>query len=255
MRIGSNAGHNLTGQGSGAIGLLKESECNRQVNNYFINQAKKYFTVYNCTTDKSNDYLYDVVKMANSCDLDLAISHHMNCFHDEEANGVEILVYDLNDKKTVQIANNILNELTKLGLKNRGVKERKNLYWLSKTQAKAILIEYLFISNKYDVSKYNPEKLAAAVVNGLLNNSSVKPPVNSGTSFEYANGDYNRKAIVINTNGSGLNVRSERGVYGSIIGKFKEGEVITVNYCLHNWFSTYDLGHIGYINGPYIKLL
>lgn len=255
MRIGSNAGHTLTGLGSGAIGFLKESECNRQVNSYFINQAKKYFTIYNCTTDKSNDYLYDVVKVANSYNLDLAISHHMNCFHDKEANGVEILVYDLNDKKTVQIANNILNELTKLGLKNRGVKERSKLYWLSKTKAKAILIEYLFISNKYDVSKYNPEKLADAVVNGLLNNSSAKPPVNSGTIFKYANGDYNRKSIVVNTNGSGLNVRSERGVYGSLIGKFKEGQVITVNYCLHNWFSTYDLGHIGYINGSYVKLL
>ncbi|MGL5714221.1 MAG: N-acetylmuramoyl-L-alanine amidase, partial [Paraclostridium sp.] len=82
MIIGTNAGHTLSGQGSGAVAILKESDCNRQVNNHFISKAKNHFTVYDCTKDKSSDYLYDVVKMANSYNLDLAISHHMNCFHD-----------------------------------------------------------------------------------------------------------------------------------------------------------------------------
>ncbi|MGL5711717.1 MAG: N-acetylmuramoyl-L-alanine amidase, partial [Paraclostridium sp.] len=211
--------------------------------------------VYDCTKDKSNDYLYDVVKMANSYNLDLAISHHLNSFHDEEANGVEVLVYDLNDKKTVKIANDILSELTKLGLRNRGVKERKNLYWLNKTKAKAILIEYLFVSNKSDVSKYDARRLSEAVVSGLLSNCSIKPPTTSGTGFKYSNGAYSKKGVVVNTNGTGLNVRTERSVNGKIIGNLKEGKEITVCYCIDNWFSTYDTGQLGFIHGGYIKLL
>ena len=99
MKIVNNNGHTLKGIGSGAIGFLNESECNRQIGKYFVEGMKSLnHTVYDVTIDKSSDYLYEAVKEANKYNVDYAITHHLNSFSNEEANGVEVLIYDLNDK-------------------------------------------------------------------------------------------------------------------------------------------------------------
>ena len=158
MKIANNNGHTLNGTGRGAIGFIDESICTRQIGKYFIEGMKSLnHTVYDCTIDKSSNYLYEAVKEANKYNVDYAISHHLNCFADEKANGVEVLIYDLNDKETYKVAERICKEISKLGFKNRGVKQGNHLYWLRKNKSKAILIEYLFCSNNNDVSLYNPQ--------------------------------------------------------------------------------------------------
>ncbi|MGL5711565.1 MAG: N-acetylmuramoyl-L-alanine amidase [Paraclostridium sp.] len=259
MILGTNAGHTLKGLGSGAIGLLEESICTRQINNHFINYAKKHHTVGNYTVDSSTDYLYDVVNMINKKTMDFAISHHLNCHDDVSANGVEIWIYDLNDKNTLKLANNILDELQKLGLKNRGVKESKKFYFLRATNPKALLIEYLFCSNKKDVSLYNPEKLAIATVDGINKFCGIGPTIiqtNNVKLDKYKNGAYDKAAIVVNVeNEDVLNVRSARDSKSRKVGSFANGQKIRVNYCLDNWFSTYSTGSLGFINGAYVKIL
>lgn len=261
MKIINNNGHTLNGLGSGAIGYLNESVCTRQIGKYFIEGMRSLgHTVYDLTIDKSTSYLFEVVNKANKYNVDYAITHHLNHFSNEEANGVEVLIYDLKDKKTYEVAERICKEISKLGFKNRGVKENKALYWLRKNNNKAMIIEYLFCSNKKDCSLYNPQKLANATIYGLTNSIPIvdnKLPIvnNNPTEKKYLNGNYDCKGRVINTNGQNLNIRAERNTTSNVIGKLKEGSIVELDYCIDNWFSVWENGKIGFINGKYIELL
>lgn len=62
--------------------------------------------------------------------------------------------------------------IKKLGFKDRGVKERKDLYVLHRTNSPAMLIECCFVDDKDDVKLYDAKKMAQAIVTGIL--SSVK---------------------------------------------------------------------------------
>ena len=260
MKVVNNNGHTLNGKGSGAIGFLNESICTRQIGKYFVEGMRNLgHTIYDCTIDKSQSYLYEVVNMANKYKVDYAISHHLNHFDNSEANGVEVLIYDLNDKETYNVADKICKEIAKLGFRNRGVKQGNHLYWLRKNNNKAIIIEYFFCSNKQDVSLYNPQKLANAVIYALTNNYPItnnnQPIINNSTPTLYLNGNYDVKGKVVRTNGEGLNIRAERNANSKILGTLREGELVMLDYCINNWFSIWNNNQVGYINGKYIDLV
>lgn len=257
MKINNNNGHTLTGLGTGAVGYLNESEETRNIGYYFTEGMKKLgHTVYDCTIDKSSSYLYEAVKKANRNKSDLAISHHLNCHSNKSANGVEVWVYSLTDKDIVEKAKKICEEISKLGFVNRGVKANPKFYWLGHTNDKAMIIEYCFCSNEGDSKKYNAKKMAYAAIKALTNVdlNTTKPTTKVEANHSYNNGSYNVKAIVVGTNGKGLNIREDRSTNSKVLGTFKEGQVIEVNYCLDNWFSTWSGGQKGYVNGKYIKL-
>lgn len=114
----------------------------------------------------------------------------------------------------------------------------------------------------YDLSDKNTYNLASRICEELSNlgfnitNITNSSPVTEITNItKYKNGDYDTRAIVVNTKNLGLNVRADRTQDSLSLGKLKEGQEIVVNYCLNNWFSTYALGKLGYVSGEYIKLL
>ena len=76
----------------------------------------------------------------------------------------------------------------------------------------------------------------------------------SNTSNKYKNGDYNRKARTT----SNLNIRTERNTTSKIVKTIPKGAILEVNYCLNNWFSTYDYKYNNkpcYVSGDYIELI
>lgn len=76
----------------------------------------------------------------------------------------------------------------------------------------------------------------------------------SNTSNKYKNGDYNRKARTT----ANLNVRTERNTSSKIVKTIPKGTILEVNYCLNNWFSTYDYKYNNkpcYICGDYIEFI
>ena len=82
-----------------------------------------------------------------------------------------------------------------------------------------------------------------------LNGSST-----SNISTKYKNGDYNRKARTT----ANLNIRTERNTSSKIVKTIPKGTTLTVNYCLDNWFSTYDYKYNNkpcYVSGDYLELL
>ena len=67
-----------------------------------------------------------------------------------------------------QYAESVCKNVAALGFKNRGVKVRKDLYYLRKTSAPAMLIECCFVDDKDDVKLYDYKKMAEAIVKGIL---------------------------------------------------------------------------------------
>lgn len=256
MKISNNNGHTITGKGTGAVGFLNESVETRNIGTYFVNGMRSLgHTIYDCTIDKSNNYLKEAVDKANKYNCDYAITHHLNSSTNASGNGVEVWVYSLDNKEVVNQAKKICEEISKLGFKNRGVKESKKFYWLKHTNDKAMIIEYCFCSNEADSKKYNAKNMAYALIKALTNkdlNNSIT--IETNKNYQYDNGTYNKKATVVGTNGLGLNIREERNINSKIIGKFEEGQVIKVEYCLNNWFSTWSSGQQGFVNGSYLKL-
>ncbi len=76
----------------------------------------------------------------------------------------------------------------------------------------------------------------------------------SNSSNKYKNGDYNRKARTT----ANLNVRTERNTSSKIVKTIPKGTILEVNYCLSNWFSTYDYKYNNqqcYVYGDYIEFI
>ena len=180
MIFNTHAGHNPDGKvGCGAVSLLKESTENRRVNTELMRQLRALkHTVYDCTVDNgtsSSDVLSKIVTKCNAHTVDWDISIHFNAAaNDKTGNGkttgVEVYIYNINDTATKNKANAICNEISALGFKNRGVKQRQDLYVIRKTKAKAMLIECCFVDDKDDVDLYNKlgvTKFVAAIVKGL----------------------------------------------------------------------------------------
>lgn len=259
MIIALNAGHTLTGKGTGAVGKIVEHTETRKVAKIVTDLLQKLgHTVIDCTIDQSSNYLREAVARANARKVDVAVSIHFNA--SPGANGVEVLVY--NEGSAPSQAEAVLNEIVKLGFRNRGIKERPDLYWLNSTSAKAMLIECCFVDDP-DASKYNLQKMAEAIVLGLVGKLPSGGSSNSnGGSFQI--GDLNK---TVEITASELNVRTGRGVtdkYGNenkVIGQLHKGDRITI-WTIDKapdgglWGSfRYNPDHIGFINMAHCKLV
>ena len=136
----------------------------------------------NNTNSLHNDLSYGVNK-ANSWGADLFISIHFNKAYDiyNGCLGSEVCVYSKFD-----IAQRVVNELSKLGFKNRGQKVRNNLYELNHTKMKAMIIEVCFVEATGDVVLYKElghdligKTIAKAITNKDISIPTVKPTVNN----------------------------------------------------------------------------
>lgn len=124
-----------------------------------------------CTSNAES--LKSRVNRANSYNLDLIIDCHCNAFNGT-AQGCETIYYP-GSVKGKKYATQIVTELGKL-FANRGAKEdTRGLYVLKHTKAPCVVIEPFFCDSKVDMSKYNPEKVAKAIVKGITGTNYVKP--------------------------------------------------------------------------------
>ncbi len=169
MKIILNAGHTKSGAGSGALGYVKEGEETRKI----VSHINRYLTskgheVVLDTVDKADSqltYLYAVARKANEIqDADLFVSIHLNA-----GGGQGCECYTWKGKKT-EAAVGVCKELSKLGFRDRGVKDGSHLYVISKTEMPALLVEVCFLDNKKDVDLYNSlgSKVSQAITRGIL---------------------------------------------------------------------------------------
>ena len=189
MKIAVDLGHGI-GQDRGAVGFIREEEIINSVGTLVVEKLKKKgHTVYEVRPTKS---AYTVLQSlnyrtitSNSLGVNLYISIHANAGGGE---GVEIYTFGGQNNKE---ASKVLNNIVKLGFKNRGIKDGSRLYVVRHTNARAMLIEVCFVDNKSDVDKYKnigAEAIAEAIVNGIVgekiqNNTAVQ--ISQETRFNY----------------------------------------------------------------------
>lgn len=159
MKVSINCGHTKSGAGYGAVsGKYKESEIVRLVGKELIRLLKaKGYTVNDSTVDSAesqNAYLKETVRKANNSGADLFISLHCNASSNHTGNGMEVFTYK---GRKLDKAVHICYELSKLGFKNRGIKDGSNLYVVKNTKAPAILVELFFLDNATDQSLYTKQ--------------------------------------------------------------------------------------------------
>lgn len=224
MNIAISAGHSKSGTGCGAIGFLNESTENRNVKNEVIRLLKiAGCVVHDCTIDtctSSNALVKAIVNKHNSYTRDLDVQIHFNAGvsnkkSDGYTTGTETLVYSKGGSSTA-IANRVCNNISKLGFKNRGVKERTDLWFLKKTSKPAILIECCFVDDEDDAKLYNCAKMARAIAEAIVNKAIVTTAASSTVTF------------LVRIKVDELNVRAGAGISYKINRTVKRDEVFTV---------------------------
>lgn len=172
MRISINAGHTASGSGYGAVsGKYKESEITRKVGKELVKILRKAgHTVFDSTVDDArtqNSYLEAVVRSANGCDVDLFISLHCNASVKRTGHGVEVYTY--NGRK-LDDAIRVCYEISRLGFRNRGIRDGSHLYVVRNTKAPALLIEMFFLDNEIDQTLYSKtgyKEMARAIARAI----------------------------------------------------------------------------------------
>lgn len=221
MKVNVHSGHSLKCRG--ASGLLDEVNEDRAVKNKVIELLRADgHTVYDCTDDvgaTQNANLRNIVNKCNSHKVDLDVSIHLNA---GGGTGTEVYVYSDNSKakdEATRIAEKVSNAL---GIRNRGVKTSTKLYVLKKTKSPALLVECCFVDNAIDKAKWNADKCAKAIVEGILNTTvnnvthteAPKPtpaPDNNTTKLNYDGWVARLQTELNNQFHKGLNVDGLRG--------------------------------------------
>jgi N-acetylmuramoyl-L-alanine amidase len=165
-----NAGHTLTGSGSGAVGHIVESEETRKVVTYVKHHLRNNgynVIIANCDRAKSQSaYLSEVVRKANQYpDAALFVSIHFNA---GGGRGCECFTWK---GRKIKQAAAICDELSKFGFRNRGVKDGSGFYVIKKTKIPAILVEVCFVDNKQDCEQYRKTGvncIAQAITRGII---------------------------------------------------------------------------------------
>ncbi len=198
----------------GACGCFSEVEEDRKVKDLVISKLIALgHTVYDCTDEQATtqrENLSNIVSKCNAHKVDLDISIHFNSFNGL-AHGTEAYTYD-NLGSAYKAACQIVNAISELGFKNRGVKVNPSYYVLRKTTAPAILVECCFCDSAEDAGRYNAESMATAIVKGLTGQvvlASPKPAVNQNPvkksideiareviNGRWGNGESRRQALV-----------------------------------------------------------
>ena len=181
-----HGGHNF--KVPGASGCFSETTEDRNVKNKVIALLRaEGHTVYDCTDEDGTTQsknLANIVALQNRHAVDLDISIHFNASNGQ-GHGTEVLQYS---SKTQNYSKRIVDNIAALGFRNRGVKDGSKLYVLRKSKSRAILIECCFCDNAEDAKIYNADKMASAIVSGILNKnvqiSDSSKPAQSNTSSE-----------------------------------------------------------------------
>lgn len=180
MVITYDFGHG-TGEDRGAEGYRNEEYDCRQYGALVIKKLQSLgHSCYDCTPPANpglslGQSLAYRVNKANSIGSQLHLCFHVNAYETDKAEGCEVeYISDTGKSYVDRVCVEMSNAL---GFRNRGSQLRTGLYVLKYTNMPAILIEPFFCDTKSDCDKYDPEKLATAIVRGITGQTVSSQPV------------------------------------------------------------------------------
>ncbi|MGE7837992.1 N-acetylmuramoyl-L-alanine amidase [Viridibacillus arvi] len=171
-----SSGHSLKVRGAADI-LDEVNEARKVVNRVHTILTTEYngegSKFHDDTSKTQNQNLNTIVDYHNSKARDLDVSVHLNAAtKSNDPRGVECLYFDA--KVLSAEISAAISEVS--GLKDRGAKERKDLYFLNATSKPAILIEVCFVDSKADAKIYNEkfEEICQAIASIIANELRYK---------------------------------------------------------------------------------
>ncbi|WP_346207602.1 LysM peptidoglycan-binding domain-containing protein [Caldifermentibacillus hisashii] len=190
--IAISSGHALYVRGASDI-IDEVTEARKVVSQVVAYLKQLGVTVYEFHDDTSrtqNQNLSTIVNFHNSKNRELDVSVHFNSSaRTNNPLGVEVLYYDQKDL-SAKVSQAIANAG---GFKNRGAKQRKELYFLRKTAKPAILIEVCFVTSTADVELYrrNFDAICRAIAETLSGKkiSHPAPQPQAGDTYVVKSGD------------------------------------------------------------------
>lgn len=189
FQLAIDIGHNVP-YDKGANGIKNEDKLNLLVGNALIKRLKdRGLEVVNCTPTSASSLkgsLEERCKIANSTNSILFVSIHHNAARGGYGSEVLCIKDNFQDGLSTRVGANILNELQGLGLRNRGVKDRRDLYVLNATKMSALIVECAFVDSEMDMNGYNTEKVADAICSGILKALNIE---NTNISYTVKKGD------------------------------------------------------------------
>ena len=162
----------IAGHGAGDSGALgngfRECDKTRELVNAIAPKLRQYATVdiYDMNRNAFYDCQNGTFKIGN---YDYVLEVHFNAFNGQ-AYGTEIFV--TSSEKYTTVEQEIMNNMGEYFVKRGGTGVKVTDFLVIRTvKNKGIssaLIETCFIDNASDMAKYNPEKVAIAIVNGIV---------------------------------------------------------------------------------------
>lgn len=195
MKIYIDAGHNHSGQDTGAPGNgLLEQDITVQVAKKLEKILNRFEIQTKCSRNSEKDNIGSTLNEsltlrysgANNWGADIFASLHCDASTNASAKGAHICIYGKGGEAE-KIAKAIMPHLLSLGLDGRSeiIKERADLSVLKKTDMPAILIEMGFITNQRDsdIQKNKQDKLAEAIANGFCDYLGIKYEVDTSVDI------------------------------------------------------------------------
>ena len=183
MKIAIDLGHGVDFD-RGAVGYISEETIINSVGKLVVkklkNKGHEVIEVRPKVACNTTDSLSQRTTKANKYNVDLYVSIHANA-----GKGVGSEVYTYKAKKNDK-AVNVLNNIVKLGFKNRGIQDGSRLYVIRHTSMEAMLIEVCFTDTKSDVDLYNrlgADTIAEAIANGLVGSKATSTSSSSQNNF------------------------------------------------------------------------
>ena len=196
----------------GAAKYLNEVTEDRKVKNKIIELLKKEgHTVYDCTDDvgrTQQQNLSNIVAKCNKHSVTLDVSIHLNA---GGGTGCEVFYYS-GDSTGKSYASKISANISKaLGIKNRGAKATTSLYVISNTKSTAVLVECCFVDSTTDKNKWNADKCAKAIVEGILGKT-----ISSSTSSNNGSSSTSTTSKLYRVRKSWSDEKSQIGAYANL---------------------------------------
>ncbi|AFY55710.1 N-acetylmuramoyl-L-alanine amidase [Rivularia sp. PCC 7116] len=171
MYFGIDIGHNCPPRDIGAVsGKHREDVYTKQVGELVISKLKHRGHLAVSVTPRRaysvGNSLIQRARRANWLRVDYFVSIHFNAAGNRSAGGTEIFVYNYHSSART-LAQAVLDKIVALGFRNRKVKTA-NFAVLKYTNMPAILIECCFLTNDEDMKLFDAEKMATAIVDGLV---------------------------------------------------------------------------------------
>lgn len=178
MLFAIDIGHNCPPRDIGAAHKqYREDILAKQVGELVIQKLKarghRTILVTPRTARNVNHSLAQRAGKANRYRANYFVSIHFNAAGNTSANGSEIYIYNYHSSAR-GLAQEVLNNIVDLGFTNRKVKARK-FRVLELTRMPAILVECCFLTSDKDMQLFNAEKMATAIVDGLVGKDEEIP--------------------------------------------------------------------------------